>query len=104
MVITHTNTGKPTRTRKATNMKQDVRQLMALLTTKGIRNGDLVLTAEIHRVRDVNWGKREGRRQDRNRIAVSDISLNGKESKGTRIMEVRDWGQQGVMKLKKEVR
>lgn len=40
-------------------MKKDVRELLKQFTTTGFQNGDLILTAEIHRVTNVDWDKRE---------------------------------------------
>ncbi len=78
-------------------MKHDAQQLAKRFTFKNIKNGDVVVTAEFHRVVDRNWGRKAGRRFIHN-IAVVSIEPGQKEGCGTRIMNTAV-GQQGVMKL-----
>lgn len=39
-------------------MKKDIKQVLKNFSQTNIKNGDLVITFEIHRVLDVNWGRK----------------------------------------------
>jgi hypothetical protein len=77
-------------------MKADVKKLLSKFTAEGIKNGDLVVTFEVHRVRDINWGKK---RNNPDEVAVITLGVNGGESGPCRIMCVGARRQQGIAKL-----
>jgi hypothetical protein len=78
-------------------MKADVRSLLQQVQTTGFQKGDLVLTAEIHRVIDPQWGYHH--RTDLGDMAVSDIRFDGTQVMDIHIMGSGGEGQQRVMKL-----
>lgn len=65
-------------------MKPDLKKLLSKFTTEGIENGDLVITFEIHRVKNAKAG-----------TVVGELPKGGQ-----RIMSQYP-GQQGYFKLKK---
>lgn len=51
-------------------MKADVKKLLHNFKVSGFKNGDLVITAQVMRVVDRNWGRRNGRRGEMSVVTV----------------------------------
>lgn len=84
-------------------MKSDVKKLLKRLKLAGFKNGDLVVTAEIHRITDRNWGRRHSNRRSMEVVTVwpECQSCYPQECQHKRIMSAgRSGGQQGIFGLK----
>jgi len=75
-------------------MKPDVKRLMSRFSFDKIKRGDLLITAEIHRVKRV----RKDGLLDVVTVSEECCACNG-ECQHERVMS-RVWGQQGAMKIK----
>ena len=72
--------------------QQALKKLRQVFKTSGFQNGDLVVTAEIHRVVDKDWG----RKNHAHGMKVEGV-FGGS---GTRIMDTGRGGQQAIMGLR----
>jgi hypothetical protein len=80
---------------KQQRLNQAIKRLRKNFSLERLKNGDLVITAEIAVVVDVDWGKENGQRKH---IAVVDVWP--KRHRGEHIVTYGQGGQQSVMLFK----